>query len=73
MFGTTKFNPKNSIDNNVESILLKFELDIRTSKLIKTSHYNSCQHKLYRLIKYLKEVKGIGCHKISYLAIKKTL
>lgn len=29
---------KNSL---VESILLKFELDIRTSKLTKTSHYNS--------------------------------
>ena len=28
-----------------------FELDIRTSKLTKTSHYNSYQHKLYRLTK----------------------
>ena len=37
---TIKFNPKNSIDNNVESILLKFELDIRTSKLTKPSYYN---------------------------------
>ena len=39
--GTIKFNPKNSIDNNVESILLKFELDIRTSKLTKASHCNN--------------------------------
>lgn len=37
---TTKFNPKNSINNNVESILLKFELDIRTSNLTKMSYYN---------------------------------
>ena len=51
---TTKFSPYNSINNNVESILLKFELDIRTSKLAKTSNYNLYQHKLYRLIKYLK-------------------
>ncbi len=50
---TIKFNPKNSIDNNVESILLKFELDIRTSKLTKTSHYNSYQHKLYINKNYL--------------------
>ena len=68
---TTKFSPKNSIDNNVESILLKFELDIRTSKLTKTSHYNSYQHKLYRLIKYLKEVKGIGYRRISHILFDK--
>jgi len=68
---TTEFNSKNSINNNVESILLKFELDIRTSKLTKTSHYNSYQHKLYRLIKYLKEVKGIGYRRISHILFDK--
>ena len=48
---TIKFNPKNSIDNNVESILLKFELDIRTSKLTKTSHYNSMLYFDYFFLK----------------------
>ena len=69
--GTIKFSPKNSINNNVESILLKFELDIRTSKLTKTSHYNSYQHKLYRLIKFLKEERGIGYRRISYILTEK--
>ena len=68
---TIKFNSKNSIDNNVESILLKFEWDIRTSKLTKTSHYNSYQHKLYRLIKYLKENKNLGYRRISHILFER--
>ena len=68
---TTKFNSKNSIDNNVESILLKFELDIRTSKLTKTSHYNTYQNNLYRLIKFLKENKGLGYRRISHILFER--
>ena len=44
----------------VESIDLSFDLIVRTSKLTKTSHYNTYQQKLYRLVKFLKEERGIG-------------
>ncbi len=54
-FSTNTFDPKNSNKKDVESILFSFDLIIRTSKLTKTSHYNSYQYKLYRLIKFLKK------------------
>ena len=40
---------ENSDNKDVESILFSFDLIIRTSKLTKTTHYNSYQHKLYVL------------------------
>ena len=53
------------------SLLLSFALIIRTSKLTKTSHYNSCQNKLYRLIKFLKDERGIGYRRISHILFDK--
>ena len=58
-FSTNTFDPKNSNKKDVESILFSFDLIIRTSKLTKTSHYNSYQYKLYRFIKFLKEERII--------------
>jgi len=46
-FSTTDSVPFNSNKKDVESILFSFDLIIRTSKLIKTSHYNTYQYKLY--------------------------
>ena len=66
-FSTNTFDPKNSNKKDVESILFSFDLIIRTSKLTKTSHYNSYQYKLYRLIKFLKEERGIGYRRISHI------
>ena len=66
-FGTNSFDPKNSNNKDVESILFSFDLVIKTSKLTKTSHYNSYQYKLYRLIKFLKEKRGIGYRRISHI------
>ena len=65
-FGLNNFNKK-----DVESILFSFDLIIRTSKLTKTSHYNSYQYKLYRLIKFLKEERGIGYRRISHILTEK--
>ena len=65
-FDNTTFGLNNSNKKDVESILFSFDLIIRTSKLTKTTHYNSYQHKLYRLIKFLKEERGIGYKRISY-------
>ena len=56
-FSTIDSIPFNSNKKDVESILFSFDLIIRTSKLTKTSHYNTYQYKLYRLIKFLKEEK----------------
>ena len=70
-FSTNTFDPKNSNKKDVESILFSFDLIIRTSKLTKTTHYNSYQHKLYRLIKFLKEERGIGYRRISHILTEK--
>ena len=70
-FSTNAFDPKNSNKKDVESILFSFDLIIRTSKLTKTSHYNSYQYKLYRLIKFLKEERGIGYRRISHILTEK--
>ena len=56
--------PKNSNKNEVEKINVEFDLIIRTSKLTKTTHYTTYQQKLYRLIKFLKEKRGIGYRRI---------
>jgi len=39
-------------------IIFSFTINITTSKLTKTSHYNKKQQKLYDKIKELKEVEG---------------
>ena len=70
-FSTNTFDPKNSNKKDVESILFSFDLIIRTSKLTKTSHYNTYQYKLYRLIKFLKEERGIGYRRISHILTEK--
>ena len=73
-FSTTDFdgNFRFSTDKkDVESILFSFDLIIRTSKLTKTSHYNTYQYKLYRLIKFLKEERGIGYRRISHILTEK--
>ena len=53
------------------SLLFSFTLIIRSSKLTKFSHYNSYQNKLYRLIKFLKEERGIGYRRISHILFDK--
>ena len=70
-FDNTTFGLNNSNKKDVESILFSFDLIIRTSKLTKTSHYNTYQYKLYRLIKFLKEERGIGYRRISHILTEK--
>lgn len=55
----------------VESIDLSFDLIVRTSKLTKTSHYNTYQQKIYRLVKFFKEERGIGYRRISHILTEK--
>ena len=50
---------------------MSFSLVVKSSNLTKTSHYNTYQHKLYRLIKFLKEERGIGYRRISHILTEK--
>ena len=70
-FGLTYSVSENSNKKVVESIDLSFDLIVRTSKLTKTSHYNTYQQKLYRLVKFLKEERGIGYRRISHILTEK--
>ena len=70
-FGLTYSVAKNSNKKVVESIDLSFDLIVRTSKLTKTSHYNTYQQKLYRLVEFLKEERGIGYRRISHILTEK--
>ena len=70
-FGLTDSVPENSNKKVVKSIDLSFDLIVRTSKLTKTSHYNTYQQKLYRLVKFLKEERGIGYRRISHILTEK--
>ena len=50
---------------------LSFTLLIQSSSLSKIHHYNYDQKKLYRLIKFLKEERGIGYRRISHILYDK--
>ena len=70
------FENTNLIQNNsnlfdVKDIILDFKLNIISSKLSKTTHYNSYQQKLYRLIKFLKEERNLGYRRISRILFEK--
>ena len=67
----TIWTKKNSILVNDKDIILEFKLNIISSNLSKTTHYNSYQQKLYRLIKFLKEERNLGYRRISYILNEK--
>jgi len=50
---------------------VSFNLVVKSSNLTKSSHYNTYQHKLYRLIKFLKEERNLGYRRISYILNEK--
>ena len=50
---------------------MSFNLVVKSSNLTKSSHYNTYQNKLYRLIKFLKEERGIGYRRISHILTEK--
>lgn len=50
---------------------LSFNFNIISSNLTKSSVYNSYQNKLYRLVKFLKEERGIGYRRISNILTEK--
>ena len=70
-FTTNTSSPESSSKENVDEILVSFNLVVKSSNLNKSSHYNTYQHKLYRLIKFLKEERGIGYRRISHILTEK--
>ena len=50
---------------------LSFILLLQSSSLSNIHHYNYDQKKLYRLIKFLKEERGIGYRRISHILYDK--
>ena len=58
-------------DVSYDFIMMAFTITIRTSKLTKIVHYNGYQQKLYDEVKRLKEIKGCGYRKISYILYEK--
>lgn len=70
-FQNEVLSTKNESKKSDYSLDLSFTLFITSSKLTKTSHYNSYQQKLYRLIKFLKEERGIGYRRISHILTEK--
>ena len=66
-----KCNIENSNLNVDYNLTLTFDLILRTSKLTKTSHYNTYQINLYRLIKFLKDNKGYSYKRISHILFER--
>ena len=54
-----------------DSLTMEFTICIKTSTLIKTTHYTGYQQKLFDEIKRLKEVEGYGYKRISYILYEK--
>ena len=50
---------------------LSFTLLIQSSSLSNIHHYNYDQKKLFRLIKFLKDERGIGYRRISHILYDK--
>jgi hypothetical protein len=70
-FTTNTSSKESSTKENVDEIIVSFNLVVKSSNLTKSSHYNTYQHKLYRLIKFLKEERGIGYKRISHIITEK--
>ena len=70
-FTTNTSSAESSSKENVDEILVSFNLVVKSSNLTKSSHYNTYQHKLYRLIKFLKEERGIGYRRTSHILTEK--
>ena len=53
-----------------ESIFISFDLVVTSANLC-YSNYSSYQYKLYRLVKFLKENRGVGYRRISHILTHK--
>ena len=52
-------------------IFISFDLVVTSASLCYSNYYSSYQFKLYRLIKFLKENRGLGYRRISHILTQK--
>jgi hypothetical protein len=65
------FNSPTTYKHDYNSVIVKFNVLLKSSKLTKISHYSPYQQKLYDEVKSLKEEYGLGYRRISYLIYDK--
>ena len=65
------FSRLNQYPKKYNSLICKFTISFKTTKLTKTSHYSGYQEILYNEVKRLKEIEGLGYRRISYVLYEK--
>jgi len=70
-FKTNSPNSKSGEFKILKQFNISFKLVVKSSSLTSLHHYNPYQYKLYRLIKFLKEERGIGYRRISHILYEK--
>ena len=57
--------------NKIILVHVSFDLVVTSTSLYYSNYYSSYQFKLYRLIKFLKENRGLGYRRISHILTQK--
>ena len=57
--------------NKIILVHISFDLVVTSASLCYSNYYSSYQFKLYRLIKFLKENRGLGYRRISHILTHK--
>ena len=57
--------------NKIILVHVSFDLVVTSASLCYSNYYSSYQFKLYRLIKFLKENRGLGYRRISHILTQK--
>ena len=57
--------------NKIILVHVSFDLVVTSASLCYSNYYSSYQFKLYRLIKFLKENRGLGYRRISHILTHK--
>ena len=70
LFRTTKLAAKYGRIGSKSEIFISFDLVVKSANLC-YSNYSSYQYKLYRLVKFLKENRGVGYRRISHIMTQK--
>ena len=70
LFRSTKLAARFGRIGSKSEIFISFDLVVTSANLC-YSNYSSYQHKLYRLVKFLKENRGVGYRRISHILTHK--
>ena len=70
LFRSTKLAARFGRIGSKSEILISFDLVVTSANLC-YSNYSSYQYKLYRLVKFLKENRGVGYRRISHILTHK--